>query len=583
MKNQGLDFANFKKTAQDKSSAVLTHPDGHSIKIAIAGLNPKMRKKLADLPLHQAEPEAPVEAMDPQSPEPVQDTPADAPIPQQEAQPAAEDTDTNNAAPEAAAPPPVAASPNAPSPVGGQSMGAPAAPATTPDQSIIPPTADQRALARTGEDMKLADDMRTGKITPKTYKDLYDDKSTLGKVGTIFGLALSGIGSGLTKQPNAALAMMDKVIERDLEAQKASQANKQNWYTLSLAHEKQIPENALKSAEAEKMGLSTDMQRWQNAQAGVTNMSSSTRALNSMRAGAIQSFQNSIDLMPPGPAKAQAQQLQDSQVTPFFLNKAHQDNLSMEQKKDAVDAANPLPAVAAAGAGIKANPPPKGIAQAGVKYDAVNQNKLAAAIQKGKFAPGAPDAIPDGLIGPVNQEVKDLTTNRNNLADAKDSFDALTKMGKGAGQVPVGGFISGIGTTLAGLAGSALGPVGAGVAGTLGHSVAGPAGAGLQGLFERNRAIQVEALKSRLGGNMSDDAKNALAESILPSWKDMGDEKSIGEAHRKMLQHFESNPAEAAPNLTRLGLKYPMPKYTYTPAKPAKQATPQSTGTTGDW
>lgn len=230
---KGLDFANFKKTAQDKASATLRHPDGHEIKIAIAGLKPEMRKKLAELPLHQAEPEAPVEAMDPDSPAPVQDTP------------------TNNAAPEAVAPPPVAASP-----VGGQSVGIPDAtpPLDTPPAvaaTTAPLITDAARVAQTpllagetpeqhyAKEVAFQQDLANRHITPETYQSLFAKKDTLGKIGTIFGLMLSGIGSGLTKQPNAALDMMNKEIDRDLDAQKTSKANANTFLNTQYAHDMQ--------------------------------------------------------------------------------------------------------------------------------------------------------------------------------------------------------------------------------------------------------------------------------------------------------------------------------------------------------
>lgn len=85
----------------------------------------------------------------------------------------------------------------------------------------------------TKEDQAWQNDLNNGHITPQTYKSLFAEKDTLGKIGTIFGLLVSGAGAGLTHQPNALLEMMNKEIERDLEAQKNSKANAQNFVRLS--------------------------------------------------------------------------------------------------------------------------------------------------------------------------------------------------------------------------------------------------------------------------------------------------------------------------------------------------------------
>lgn len=78
-------------------------------------------------------------------------------------------------------------------------------------------------------------DIASGDIHAKTFADMLP-KSTMGKIGTYFGILLGGIGSGLTHQPNMVLEMMNKAIDRDLEAQKSSKSNQQNLYKLNLEH-----------------------------------------------------------------------------------------------------------------------------------------------------------------------------------------------------------------------------------------------------------------------------------------------------------------------------------------------------------
>lgn len=76
-------------------------------------------------------------------------------------------------------------------------------------------------------------DLVNGHITPMTYQSLFHDKSTLGKVGTLFGMLLSGAGSGLTGQPNAVMQMMNQTISNDLAAQQNSKTNAQNYLRLN--------------------------------------------------------------------------------------------------------------------------------------------------------------------------------------------------------------------------------------------------------------------------------------------------------------------------------------------------------------
>lgn len=54
------------------------------------------------------------------------------------------------------------------------------------------------------------------------FNRAWSNKSVPNKILAGIGIALSGIGSGMTKQPNLALEMINKEIERDIEAQKAS-------------------------------------------------------------------------------------------------------------------------------------------------------------------------------------------------------------------------------------------------------------------------------------------------------------------------------------------------------------------------
>jgi hypothetical protein len=73
------------------------------------------------------------------------------------------------------------------------------------------------------------DDLRRGimeaRVDPNRY---WNEKSTSGKVSAAIGLILGGIGSGLTKTPNAALQVIENAINRDVDAQKADLGKKES-------------------------------------------------------------------------------------------------------------------------------------------------------------------------------------------------------------------------------------------------------------------------------------------------------------------------------------------------------------------
>lgn len=74
---------------------------------------------------------------------------------------------------------------------------------------------------------KMLSDLQDPKsdIKPEHF---WAEKSTFQKVVAGLGMVLSGIGSGLTGQPNMAAAFIQKAIERDIEAQKANLGKKES-------------------------------------------------------------------------------------------------------------------------------------------------------------------------------------------------------------------------------------------------------------------------------------------------------------------------------------------------------------------
>jgi hypothetical protein len=115
---------------------------------------------------------------------------------------------------------------------------------TPPQQTPAPPqaqTINEKPITYTGkksqymsqldqEDQAWQHDLADGHIKPETYQSLFAKENTLGKIGTLFGMLVSGIGTG---HPNAVMAMMNQEIANDLDAQKQSKVNAQNYLKLN--------------------------------------------------------------------------------------------------------------------------------------------------------------------------------------------------------------------------------------------------------------------------------------------------------------------------------------------------------------
>jgi hypothetical protein len=90
---------------------------------------------------------------------------------------------------------------------------------------------DQRYNAINDETQKAAKDLAEGKIDPKHY---WNEKSAMGKVSSVIGLILGGIGSGLTGQENAAAKYMNNMIDKDIQAQTAEMDKKKNLMSFNM-------------------------------------------------------------------------------------------------------------------------------------------------------------------------------------------------------------------------------------------------------------------------------------------------------------------------------------------------------------
>lgn len=311
---KGLDFKNFKKVKEDQKSAYLKHPKGHEIKIAKSGLSPSLREQLAKLPMPKKMAEGgdpgddtqdteALAAADPQPAAPVDRSPAGALDPQSPA-PA---TDS----PDFVGPP----SPDpGPSAIQDHSQDVVGAPGASPVQD----TAQQLKA----EDVAWHNDLQNGHITPETYSDLFAKKDTLGKIGTLFGLMVSGAGSGMSHQPNAVLEMMNKQIKNDLDAQVQSKTNAENYIKLN---QQQQFQNA-QIEQMQKTGQLTEAQ----ARAATTDSNLKSYALSQMQMNraALHKLTTDVSKLPPG--SPQRQQAESSLA--LMYNAVNNENFSIADR-----------------------------------------------------------------------------------------------------------------------------------------------------------------------------------------------------------------------------------------------------------
>lgn len=77
----------------------------------------------------------------------------------------------------------------------------------------------------------LVGDIKDGKINPN---QMWQQMGAGQKVGTIAAMILGGIASGMTGRANVAMAAYDKMVEQDIDAQKANLGKKQSLLQLNM-------------------------------------------------------------------------------------------------------------------------------------------------------------------------------------------------------------------------------------------------------------------------------------------------------------------------------------------------------------
>lgn len=152
------------------------------------------------------------------------------------------------------------------------------------------------------EDAAWQHDLQNGHVSPKTYSDLFAKRDTLGKIGMLFGMLVSGAGAGLAHQSNAVLDAMNKEIENDFNAQKISKENARNF--LELHRQQALAKAQIKHTEAQA-GLLGAQEKSALAEADINAQAA---ALMKMNRAALHKLVLDVQKMPQGPQKAQAEQ-----------------------------------------------------------------------------------------------------------------------------------------------------------------------------------------------------------------------------------------------------------------------------------
>lgn len=167
------------------------------------------------------------------------------------------------------------------------------------------------------EAASLKQDFNNGIITPETYHGLFAKKDTLGKIGSIFGLLVGGAGSGLAHQPNMLMQMMDKEIDRDLDAQKNTKSNQFNALQLAEQHLRNQAEIGLQAKQGNLAQAQTSLAY---ANVAATKQNTAKTAMLLAAAGLTQNIANKYPPGSPAAASAQAAAQQVSNAADAHIN-----------------------------------------------------------------------------------------------------------------------------------------------------------------------------------------------------------------------------------------------------------------------
>lgn len=390
----------------------------------------------------------------------------------------------------------------------------PAIPDEAPSQDKVPAsnTFDVVGQRRTpvtpreldNEDALYHQDLQRGRLKPETMHDLYAKQDTLGKIGTLFGILVSGAGSGLTGQPNAVLEMMKNQINNDFEAQKVSNQNAQNWLRLSQQHELNKAGLGETAARTENIKAQTGKvpTEIEHNKASIRNLEADTalkgtlRTKNLMGIHAYNYLQDKVGKMPDGPAKSNAVSTLTNTVGPAIAANNAENNAKT---------ADQLNATAALRGDLKPAPQP------GVDLAKMNTLKASGDAAASLGLPIMPGKGMDAHQYAVASKEAELTNmNRATYDSYKDSFEHLDK--------------------------SAL--------------------AGRVNKNDRDAVVDLVAAQiSKQTGASSETARHQ-ADDLFPKWNDWGNARM--EKAKKGAEHFAIQES-GTPVLDTFGLKTPFP------------------------
>lgn len=280
-------------------------------------------------------------------------------------------------------------------------------PAAVPDasQSFINPA--PISPTPTAQEMNAHDDdfhqaLQQGAITPEKYPDLLANKSTAGKIMTLFGLMVSGAGSGLSHQPNLLMDMMNKEIDRDLEAQKQTKANAMNMWNLNYQHQLQQLQARQIAAGIPLTQANTELAKQQAA------IAAQTAAKNKITLDMLNRLQNASANSPA------AQATLNNIIAPAVIQGNNQRNQQTAAQ---------LQTVGALGGQQPQNPTN---IDSGVDLNKLNKMQVAGSLLHGQGVPVDPSqGIDPAELGKVREEQGKVQQNRENLKNYSTIFNKL--------------------------------------------------------------------------------------------------------------------------------------------------------------
>jgi hypothetical protein len=300
-----MNLKDFKKVHEDENKAILQNKKGHSFTIAKKALSPKHREDLKALKLHAAD----GTMIDPSSL--INQGPDNSDLDkytlgQLQQQPAAQPDQSQQDTEETEEPEEITPRTPAQQPAPTQTQPQAQEPSTPDAQTAEGAYNDyfNKNAAYLGEQTaKFTQDLSNGHIEPKTYQQLFNEKSLPGKIGTLFGLMISGAGSGLTHQPNAVMKMMDTEIANDLDAQKQSKTNAQNFLKINN-------ETMMNRAKIQNLGQSTAKEKIETQGEALKNkLAAQQLSLMQMKMSLFHGLTSDVDKIPDNsPLKQRAVQ-----------------------------------------------------------------------------------------------------------------------------------------------------------------------------------------------------------------------------------------------------------------------------------